>query len=389
MSWRGCERRSHRRGGGRWSRQLSSECAIRARGRRSNGHLSLKRQFVSPQGDSRAHSWQNAVLVGVSSPVAPSSSLSLSSSFSLATASFRLVGLANVKSRNVDQPGVPTHVFAGMLSEVVCLHVQLRLEDDKLLLHASAVRAQEVVLLEVPLELLVVEEVVRLSRVPSVADEAALVLHAAVLKQLVVVVEALAAEAAQRVALEARLVGGAGPVVAVAHVLLQLLVAKELVLVGEDLFVAGAEVAHALVMGRLDVAMQIGPAKAGKVAGLVGAVVAQQEHAVADNVLVCVLDADVGVGRGEVLVGVVFEALLGVVGEDDIGCRCSAVGAVLGLVQGPHAQATDVARLVVAGRNRVVGHGVGADEADVGIVVVVVDVGPGGGHGLVLFGGRL
>lgn len=74
-------------------------------------------------------------------------------------------------------------------------------------------------------------------------------LHAAVLKQLVVVVEALAAEAAQRVALEARLVGGAGLVVAVAHVLLQLLVAKELVLVGKDLFVAGAEVAHALVMG--------------------------------------------------------------------------------------------------------------------------------------------
>lgn len=64
------------------------------------------------------------------------------------------------------------------------------------------------------------------------------------------------------------------------------------------------------------------------------------------------------------------------------------MGTVLGLVQGPHAQAADVARLVVAGRNRVVGNGVGADEADVGIVVVVVDVGPGGGHGLVLFGSR-
>lgn len=212
-------------------------------------------------------------------------------------------------------------MFAGVLGEVVRLHVQLRLEDDKLLLHASAVRAQEVVLFEVPLELLVVEEVVGLPGVSSVADEAALVLHAAVLKQLVVVVEALAAEAAQRVALEARLVGGAGLVVAVAHVLLQLLVAKELVLVGEDLFVAGAEVAHALVVGRLDVAMEVSPAKAGKVAGLVGAVVAQQQDGVADNVLVCVLDADVGVGGGEVLVGVVFEALLGVVGEDDIGCR--------------------------------------------------------------------
>lgn len=65
------------------------------------------------------------------------------------------------------------------------------------------------------------------------------------------------------------------------------------------------------------------------------------------------------------------------------------MGTVLGLVQGPHAQAADVARLVVAGRNRVVGNGVGADEADVGIIIIVVDIGPGGGHGLVLFGARL
>lgn len=66
----------------------------------------------------------------------------------------------------------------------------------------------------------------------------------------------------------------------------------------------------------------------------------------------------------------------------------SAVGTVLGLVQSPHAQAADVARLVVAGRNRVVGNGVGADEADIGIVVVV-NVRPSSSHGLVLFGSRL
>lgn len=53
-------------------------------------------------------------------------------------------------------------MFAGMLGEVVCLHVQLRLEDDKLLLHASAVGAQEVVLFEMPLKLIIVEEVVGL-----------------------------------------------------------------------------------------------------------------------------------------------------------------------------------------------------------------------------------
>lgn len=139
-------------------------------------------------------------------------------------------------------------MLAGMLGEVVCLHVQLRLEHNELLLHASAIRAQEVVLLKVLLQLLVVEEVVGLPGISPVADEAPLVLHAAVLKQLVVVVEALAAEAAQRVALETRLVGSARLVVAMAHMLLQFLIAEELMLMSEDLLVTSAEITHALVV---------------------------------------------------------------------------------------------------------------------------------------------
>jgi hypothetical protein len=87
--------------------------------------------------------------------------------------------------------------------------------------------------------------------------------------------------------------------------------------VGEYFLVAGAEVAHALAMRRLDMAMQIGPAQAGKVARLVWTVVSQQEDGVTDNVLVCVLDADAAVGGGEVLVCVVLESLFGIVGEDD------------------------------------------------------------------------
>lgn len=64
----------------------------------------------------------------------------------------------------------------------------------------------------------------------------------------------------------------------------------------------------------------------------------------------------------------------------------STVGTVLNLVQGPHAQTADVARLVVARRNRVMGNRVGANEADFGVVVVVVNLWSGGRHGLVLFG---
>lgn len=204
-----------------------------------------------------------------------------------------------------------------MLSKVMRLHIQFRLKDDKLLLQTSPVRAQKVVLLKVLLQLFIVEEIMGLSRVSAITEKASLVLHAAVFKQLIVVIETFAAEAAQGVALEARLIGSARLVVAVAHVLLQLLVGEQLVLVGEYFLVAGAEVAHALAMRRLDMAMQIGPAQAGKVARLVWTVVSQQEDGVTDNVLVCVLDADAAVGGGEVLVCVVFESLFGIVGEDD------------------------------------------------------------------------
>lgn len=68
-------------------------------------------------------------------------------------------------------------------------------------------------------------------------------------------------------------------------------------------------------------AVEVGPSQTCKVAGLVGAVVSQEEDGVADNVFVGVLDANVGVCGGDVLVGVVLEALLGVVGKDDEGGR--------------------------------------------------------------------
>jgi hypothetical protein len=80
------------------------------------------------------------------------------------------------------------------------------------------------------------------------------------LKQLVVIIETLAAETTKRVALETRLVSSAWLVVTVSHMLLQLLIAEQLMLVSEDLFVASAEIAHALLMRRPSMSMEIGPA---------------------------------------------------------------------------------------------------------------------------------
>lgn len=75
------------------------------------------------------------------------------------------------------------------------------------------------VLFEMLLQRIVVEVVVWLSRIATVTDEASLMLHATMVVEFVVVVEAFTTEAAQRVALETSLVCGAGLVVAAAHVL--------------------------------------------------------------------------------------------------------------------------------------------------------------------------
>lgn len=66
-------------------------------------------------------------------------------------------------------------------------------------------------------------------------------------------------------------------------------------------------------------AVEVGPSEAGKVAGLIGTVVPQQEYGIPHDVFICVFDADVGVRGGDVLVGVILEALCSVICEDDKG----------------------------------------------------------------------
>jgi hypothetical protein len=51
-------------------------------------------------------------------------------------------------------------------------------------------------------------------------------------------------------------------------------------LMGEDLFVSGAKIAHHLVMDRPDMSMQIWPAVAGDIASLLGTIVAKKQHSV-------------------------------------------------------------------------------------------------------------
>jgi hypothetical protein len=100
------------------------------------------------------------------------------------------------------------------------LQIKFRLKNHEFLLHTFSITAKVMVLLKVLFQGVVVEIVVGMSRVSSVTDKATLVLHSAMLVQLVIVVKALSTESTQWVALEACLVCCTRLVVSMTHVLL-------------------------------------------------------------------------------------------------------------------------------------------------------------------------
>lgn len=108
----------------------------------------------------------------------------------------------------------------------MCLEIHFRIKDDKLLLQTLSVRTEKVVFSEVHLEGIVVDVVLLFSTASfaPIADMAAFVLVPAMRVEFVVSVEALPAETAFGVPLEAALIDGAGVVVA------ELLVLPELFL---------------------------------------------------------------------------------------------------------------------------------------------------------------
>jgi hypothetical protein len=173
------------------------------------------------------------------------------------------------------------------------------------------------VFLEMLLEGIVIEIVVWLPRVSPVADEAPLMLVSAMLVQFVAVIKPGTAEAAQRMPSETRLINCAGFVVAVSHMFGQLLIRKQVMFVRKDLLVPGAQVAHLLVVDGADMAMQVLPAKACKVALGIGAVISQEKDSIANNILARIFDANVVVSAGDVGVFVFVKTLSPVVGEND------------------------------------------------------------------------
>ena len=80
--------------------------------------------------------------------------------------------------------------------------------------------------------------------------------------------------------LEATLINSSRIVIPEFFMLAEVLLGEKFMLMGKNLLVPGAEVAHDLVVHAFDMAMQVRPPKACNVAARVGAIVAQEENGI-------------------------------------------------------------------------------------------------------------
>jgi lysylphosphatidylglycerol synthetase-like protein (DUF2156 family) len=175
-----------------------------------------------------------------------------------------LVRSTVIEARDVDSAGITTSILGqavGMSFELMSLQIHFRVEDDKLLLQALLIRADEMVFSEMHLEGVVIDIVLRVSAtIAAITQVAAFVAVTAMREQFIIAVEALTTETTLGMTLETRLILGARDVVSMLFVPTQVLDGEEIVFMGKDLFVAGAEIAHLFVVDTLDVTVQIWPA---------------------------------------------------------------------------------------------------------------------------------
>jgi len=109
---------------------------------------------------------------------------------------------------------------------------------------------------EVYLECIVVDKVLLLPcLIPPIANVTSLMLVSAMRVELIVTVKALSTETTFWMTLKPTLIDSPWIVIAELLMLAQFAKGKEIVLVGEDLFVPGAEITHDLVMYTLDMPM--------------------------------------------------------------------------------------------------------------------------------------
>lgn len=128
---------------------------------------------------------------------------------------------------------------------------------------------------EMQLQRIIVEVVLGLVVLIAIADEAALMLVPAMHIKLIITVKTLTTEATYRMSSESTLVDGAWVVVAFLHVLLQLFIREQLLLMCEDFLVPYTKIAQLFVMD-LDMFTQARPPSTRFITRSIRAVIAQK-----------------------------------------------------------------------------------------------------------------
>lgn len=203
-------------------------------------------KLVSSHGLSRRR--RQGFRVGITSSAA-------TSTFSLApspASSWFLMWCTIVEGGNVDPSSVPPCILGqtiGMVFQLMRLQIHLRPEDDELLLQAFLVGAHEMVTPKVLLQRVVVDVILLLAApTPSIANMASLMFVPTMNVQFIVPIESLSTETAFWMSLEAALVDSARMIISKLLMLAQLLWSEELMLMGEDFLIPGAQIAQNLVM---------------------------------------------------------------------------------------------------------------------------------------------
>ena len=231
---------------------------------------------------------------------------------------------SEIERGHVNPSSIPQRILGqsiGMRLQLMCLHVQFRLEDHELLVQTLLIGAEEVVFAEMLLKRIVVNEILLIAALPtSITNMASFVLVSAMSIELVIAIKSRPTETTFRMTLEAALIYRTRIVVSKTLMFPQLLRCEQLMLMREDLLVPRAEVTHDFVMDIFDMVMEMWPAQAGLVTISIGAVVSKKDDGVGVYSIIRILDTQRIVCMCDLGLLKLFKSPGLIVGKDEVFC---------------------------------------------------------------------
>jgi len=203
-----------------------------------------------------------------------------------------------------------------MLFQLMSLQIQLRSKDDMFILQAFPLQTNVMILPVMGGQSFEVHVILWRPDSQLLTDTASLMLAATMLIKLIITIEPLVAKSADRVTLESTLIHGSRVVVPFPHVLRQLGISVEFMLMREDFLVPRAQITNLLMMYTLNVSMQIRPAQAGNITVSIWAIVSQENQSVVSNAIILVSNANIVITARNICFRELLIAFRSIVGEN-------------------------------------------------------------------------